>query len=112
MAVDRGNERISALFQHYHPSVLQLIKTTQEGASEEGADLSVCGELAGDPVGVAFLIGAGISDLSMLPHSIPEIADLLSSFTKKEFEAFAESALNSSSDKQVKELFEKSFCQK
>ncbi|MAO65806.1 MAG: phosphoenolpyruvate--protein phosphotransferase [Balneola sp.] len=112
MAVDRGNERISALFQHYHPSVLQLIKTTQEGATEEGADLSVCGELAGDPVGVAFLIGAGISDLSMLPHSIPEIADLLSSFTKKEFEAFAESALNSSSDKQVKELFEKSFCQK
>lgn len=109
IAVDRGNERISELFQHYHPSVLKLIKMTQEGATQENADLSVCGELAGDPIGVAFLIGLGISDLSMLPHSVPQIAELISTYTKKEFEAFAESALNSVSAQQVKELFEQSF---
>ncbi|MCG8373203.1 MAG: phosphoenolpyruvate--protein phosphotransferase, partial [Balneolales bacterium] len=50
LAVDRGNERISSLYQHYHPSVWQLIKVTHEAALEQGIEMSVCGELAGDLV--------------------------------------------------------------
>ncbi|MDR9415792.1 MAG: phosphoenolpyruvate--protein phosphotransferase [Gracilimonas sp.] len=109
MAVDRGNERISELFQHYHPSVLRLIKMTQDGAKKGNADLSVCGELAGDPVGVAFLIGAGITDLSMLPHTIPHIADLISRFRINEFQSFTSGALNCTTSVEVHDLFKKKF---
>lgn len=109
LAVDRGNERICELFQHYHPSVLHLIKMVYDGAQHEEVGLSVCGELAGDPVGAAFLIGLGINELSMLPHSIPEISDLLTSYSKSDFEKFSTAALNSTNADEVKNLFEQYF---
>ncbi|MGN8225774.1 phosphoenolpyruvate--protein phosphotransferase [Gracilimonas sp. BCB1] len=106
MAVDRGNERICNLFQHYHPSVLQLIKMTVEGADKAGVDVSVCGELAGDEIGAACLIGMGIQELSMVPESIPAISELLHSKTKEELEQFASSALELGSTEELEQLFE------
>ena len=106
MAVDRGNERICNLFQHYHPSVLRLIKMTVEGANKADIEVSVCGELAGDEIGAACLTGFGIKDLSMVPGSIPKISELLGSRSKSDFEAFAEAALEKSSAEEIEELFE------
>lgn len=106
MAVDRGNERICNLFQHYHPSVLHLINNTVQGAEKAGINVSVCGELAGDKIGAACLIGMGIQELSMVPESIPEISELLHSKTKAEFEQFAESALELASSDELETLFE------
>lgn len=79
LAVDRGNERIHDLFQHYHPSILKLIKLTAEGAKEAGVEVSICGELAGDEIGAACLLGFGIKELSMVPSSLRKINELLSS---------------------------------
>ncbi len=105
MAVDRGNERICNLFQHYHPSVLHLIKMTVEGAEKAGIDVSVCGELAGNEIGAACLIGLGIKELSMVPESIPEISELLHSKAMREFEQLAESALELGSSEDLERLF-------
>jgi phosphotransferase system enzyme I (PtsI) len=106
LAVDRGNERISSLFQHYHPSVLRLIKMTAEGAKKAGIEVSVCGELAGNEVGAAFILGAGIGTLSMPPSSIQKINGILRNRTQEEFQAFAQSALTKTSAAQVEQLFE------
>lgn len=107
MAVDRGNERICNLFQHYHPSVLRLIQMTIEGADKAAIEVSVCGELAGDEIGAACLIGLGIKELSMVPGSIPKISGLLGSKTKEDFEKLADAAIEKSSAEEVEELFEK-----
>lgn len=106
MAVDRGNERICTLFQHYHPSVLKLIQMTVKGAEKAGIEVSVCGELAGDEIGAACIFGLGINELSMLPHSIPRISRILKSHSKKEFEALAKTALKSSSIQEIEKYYE------
>ncbi|MEQ8525101.1 phosphoenolpyruvate--protein phosphotransferase [Gracilimonas sp.] len=106
LAVDRGNERICNLFQHYHPSVLKLIKMTVKGAEKAGIDVSVCGELAGDEIGAACLIGLGIKELSMVPKSISGIGELLQSKTKADFEKLAKSALELSSSEELESVYE------
>jgi phosphotransferase system enzyme I (PtsI) len=106
LAVDRGNEHIHTLFQHYHPSVLKLIKLTAEGAAEAGVELSVCGELAGDEIGAACLLGFGIKELSMVPSSLRKINELLSSKSFKEFQNFSEKAISLSSSEEIEQFFE------
>lgn len=106
LAVDRGNERIHDLFQHYHPSILKLIKFTAEGAKEAGVEVSVCGELAGDEIGAACLLGLGIKELSMIPSSLRKINELLSSKSLEEFQSFSEQAVALSSSEAIEQLFE------
>ncbi|MEX2362633.1 MAG: phosphoenolpyruvate--protein phosphotransferase, partial [Balneolaceae bacterium] len=101
MAADRGNEHICELFQHHHPSVLRMIKLTVEGADKADIEVCACGELAGEEIGAACLLGLGVRELSMTPHSIPKIKDLLSSRTKKDFENFVSKAIEASTSKEV-----------
>lgn len=105
LAVDRGNEKICNLFQHYHPSVLNLINMTVQGAEKAGINVSVCGELAGDEIGAACLIGFGINELSMVPKSIPEIAEILGSKTKADFDELGKSALDMSSAEELEDYY-------
>ncbi|MDZ7807654.1 MAG: putative PEP-binding protein [Gracilimonas sp.] len=105
LAVDRGNEKIHNLFQHYHPSVLKLIRMTVKGAKKAGVNVSVCGELAGDEIGAACLMGFGINELSMVPNSLPGIYDLLSSRNRKDFAELANKAVDLSSSEELEELF-------
>jgi len=106
LAVDRGNERIHDLFQHYHPAILKLIKLTAEGAKKAGVEVSVCGELAGDEIGAACLLGFGIKELSMVPSSLRKVNELLSSRSLEEFQAFSEEAVALASSDEVEQLFE------
>ncbi len=105
LAVDRGNERIGTLFQHYHPAVLRLIQETAKGAASAGIPVSVCGELAGDNVGAACLMGMGIHSFSMAPASIPKISKLLSSKPKADLKKMAEAALEATSAQEVKQIY-------
>tara|TARA_R110002049_G_scaffold113353_1_gene263580 strand:+ start:2731 stop:4446 length:1716 start_codon:yes stop_codon:yes gene_type:complete len=106
LAVDRGNEKICSLYQQQHPSIWSLIKTTQEAAQKTNTELAVCGELAGDVLGACGLIGLGITSLSMMSGSIPKIKEELISHDDSEFEKLAETFLDASNTKQVKEAFE------
>lgn len=105
MAVDRGNEHIASLFQHYHPSVLRLIKLAVEGAEKADIEVCACGELAGTEIGAACLFGLGVIELSMAPISVDKIKDLLTSKTKKDFEELAAKAIEASTSKEVEQLF-------
>jgi len=109
LAVDRGNERISSLYQHNHPAVWQLIYQTVYAAKKNNIHIAVCGELAGDPVGAATLIGMGVTDLSMSPHSIPKIKHLLSINSQQIFKELAQKVLNSSTATEVSSIFKALF---
>jgi len=101
LAVDRGNERISKLYQPWHPAVWKLIKLTKEGADEAGIPVSVCGEMASNPVMAACLLGLQISELSMNTAALPKVKDFLHSHTKKEMECWVHSILRSNSSEEA-----------
>lgn len=73
LAVDRGNENISHLYDSYNPAVLQAIQASIEGAHEAEIQISMCGEFAGDEKATALLFGMGLDAFSMSAISVPRI---------------------------------------
>jgi phosphoenolpyruvate-protein phosphotransferase len=77
VAADRGNAALARYQDPLHPALLRLIAMTVRAAEAAGKELSVCGEMAGDPVAAAVLVGLGIRQLSMTPAAIPEVRAVL-----------------------------------
>lgn len=73
LAVDRTDPRVSALYEPLHPAVLRLIGQVARAAKASGRPLSVCGEMAGQPLEAVLLVGLGIRELSMAPSAIPRV---------------------------------------
>jgi phosphotransferase system enzyme I (PtsI) len=93
LAVDRGNEKISQLFDHFHPAVLQLIHSIIDTGHGAHIWVGLCGELAADPLAVPLLIGLGVDELSMNPASIPRAKMVIRTITIPECEKIAQEAL-------------------
>lgn len=81
IAIDRRNEETLPLYEPLHPAVLRLIQNVIRVAVDAGIDITVCGEMAGDPVLSILLIGMGYEQLSMSPTVIPEIKKIISSIS-------------------------------
>jgi phosphoenolpyruvate-protein phosphotransferase (PTS system enzyme I) len=77
LAVDRMNEKIAHLYEPTHPAVLHLIKNTVEAAHAHRVRVSVCGEMAGDPIMVPLLIGLGVDELSAATPVIAQVKYLI-----------------------------------
>ena len=77
LAIDRINERVAHMYEPLHPGVLRLIMTAVQAGHTAGIKVSVCGEMAGDPVSAPILVGMGLDELSMTPVVIPRIKRLI-----------------------------------
>lgn len=77
LAVDRNNARVAGLYDHFHPALLQTLIKIVEGAHAAGVKVSVCGEMASDPLAVILLIAMGYDMLSMNSTSLPRIKWLI-----------------------------------
>ena len=84
LAVDRGNSRISHLYQNLHPSIIRSLKTTVEAAHKKKIHVGVCGEMCVDPLSVLVLIGLAIDEFSTSPNMIPEVKRIIRSVTYDE----------------------------
>ena len=73
LAIDRADEAVAHLYDPWHPAVLQLIRTTIAQARAAGKGVSVCGEMAGDPVFTEFLLAMGLRSFSMHPSQIASV---------------------------------------
>ena len=104
LAVDRGNPRISALYEPAHPAVVRTLERIFKAARQHGVAAAVCGELAGDPVWAPMLIGLGAHELSMAPPAIPEVRFVLRHSTKEELTQLAQRALALSECTAIKAL--------
>jgi len=71
LAVDRTDDRVSNRYEPLHPAVLRLLRHVRRAASREGIPLSLCGEMASDPLLLKLLIGCGLREFSMTPGAIP-----------------------------------------
>ncbi len=77
LAVDRGNERVAHLFDPLHPGVLALIDRSVRAANRIGIPVSVCGEMATNPLAVPLLVGLGIAELSGIPAAVPVVKEIV-----------------------------------
>ena len=77
IAVDRGNEYVSELYNEMHPAVLTLVERTVQAAHKAGIEVHVCGEMAGDTGCTEALLKAGLRELSMSPNRIPYMKEHL-----------------------------------
>jgi phosphotransferase system enzyme I (PtsI) len=81
LAIDRINEQVAYLYEPLHPAVLRMLRTVVSAAHNEGIWVSMCGEMAGDPVYSLLLVGLGFDELSMTPASIPLVKRMIRSIT-------------------------------
>lgn len=94
MAVDRGNARVSGLFQPLHPAVLRLIRQTIEAGHAKGKWVGMCGELAGMTKAIPILLGFGLDEFSMNPRAIPEAKNLIGKLTDEKAREIAGQAMS------------------
>ncbi|WP_068976746.1 MULTISPECIES: phosphoenolpyruvate-protein phosphotransferase PtsI [Aeromonas] len=94
LAVDRGNEMISAMYNPLSPSVLTLIKMVIDASHAEGKWTGMCGELAGDERATLLLLGMGLDEFSMSAISVPRIKKLIRNTNFEDVKAMAEQALS------------------
>ncbi len=93
IAVDRGNEKIAHLFQPFHPGVLRSLQMIVEKAHQENIPVSLCGEMASDPLCSVLLAGLGMDELSMGSQSLLQVRKILRSVSFEEAKALADHVL-------------------
>ena len=113
IAVDRGNEKIAYLYEPFHPGVLRLIKMIIRNAHLQGIPVSMCGEMAGDPMASVILLGLGLDGFSMSSFGIPEVKQIIRSVRMDEAEELVGTIMEMKSyceiDSYVKEWMNERF---
>ncbi len=104
LAVDRGNELISHLYNPMSPSVLNLIKQVIDASHAEGKWTGMCGELAGDEKATILLLGMGLDEFSMSAISVPRIKKLIRNVNYQDAKALADKALQQPTAAEIEKL--------
>lgn len=84
LAIDRINEHVAYMYQPFHPAILKMIQQVVNAARNAGINVSLCGEMAGDPLCVPILLSIGINELSMNARTIPIIKKIIRSISIEE----------------------------
>ncbi|EPF13612.1 Phosphoenolpyruvate-protein phosphotransferase [Cedecea davisae] len=93
LAVDRNNTRVASLYDSLHPAMLRTLSLIASEAERYSIDLCLCGEMAGDPMCVALLVGMGYRHLSMNGRSVARIKYLLRHIQLEEAQHLAQRSL-------------------
>jgi phosphoenolpyruvate-protein phosphotransferase (PTS system enzyme I) len=101
LAVDRMNEKIAHLYEPTHPAIVKLIKATVDAAHKHKVWVSVCGEMASDPVLAPLLIGLGIDELSAAPPLVPPVKFIIRRLKLTEAKELADFALSCESASEI-----------
>jgi phosphotransferase system enzyme I (PtsI) len=84
LAADRLNEQVSHLYQPFHPAMLRLMHEVAKTSARQGKGLSVCGEMASDPIAAPLFVGLGVDELSMISSAIAPVKDVIRRMRKAE----------------------------
>jgi len=103
LAVDRANEQVANLYRPFHPAVLRLVERVVSAGNRAGIAVSLCGEMAADPLAVPVLVGLGLEEFSMHPPAIPVVRSLVRALSYREARRMAQKALTLATAKEVEE---------
>jgi phosphotransferase system enzyme I (PtsI) len=101
LAADRTNENVASLYSAGDPAVLRLIDGVIRAARRNNIEVSVCGEMSGDPIYTLLLLGLGLRQFSVTPQNIPEIKNIIRSITLEETTEIAQEALRQETARDV-----------
>lgn len=104
MVADRTSERLQSYYRSTAPAVLVLLKHLASVAAAQGKDISLCGEIAGDPLYLPLLLGLGYRNLSVAPVLLPDLVTAVSRLTLTESQTLAERSLKCATASEVEDL--------
>jgi len=109
MAVDRGNDIVSGLYQEFHPAVIRTISHIVKEGKKSKVTINICGEMAADTLAVPLLVGLGLDSLSVAPTTIPYLRRVISEISYAKAKQMAEECLTFSTEKEVTDHVDKFF---
>lgn len=104
LAIDRANENVSYLYEPLHPALLRLIKGVIDAGKRAGIPVSMCGEMASDPIYAVILLGLGLEIFSMNPSNVPVIKDVIRNVRYRDCRRIAEIALQKKTAQEIEEF--------
>jgi phosphotransferase system enzyme I (PtsI) len=111
LAVDRGNNIISALYQEFHPAVIKTLSHIIKSAKSvnKKVKVSLCGEMAADTLATPLLIGLGLDSFSVSPAAIPQLKQVILNLSFKQAEEIAEECLLLKTEEEIKSVLQGFF---
>ena len=109
LAIDRGNEQVSHLYQPLDPAIIRMLKHVADVAKEKEIKVFMCGEMAGTPHHIPVLLGIGMEELSMNPQTIPDIKRVVRSLNVEDARAFLQDVLKQTTAKDTFELIKATY---
>jgi phosphotransferase system, enzyme I, PtsP len=106
LAVDRNNARVADLYHAYHPAVLQALQKVVIDGHAEGRQVSICGELAGDPAAAILLLAMGYDMLSMNATNLPRVKSVIRSVSLDQAKSLLARAMQMESSAQIRAMLE------
>ncbi len=94
LAIDRGNRNVAYLYDPLNPAILRMLKHVADEARKADIRIAMCGEMAGEPIHVPFLLGLGITEWSMNPHAIPVVKRIVRRLSSIEARRFVEEVVD------------------
>jgi len=109
LAIDRGNRKVAYLYNTLHPAVIRMVKHVVDVGKEQGVNVLMCGEMAGDPYNMPVLLGLGMNELSMVPQSIPGIKDIVKKLKTEDSKLFLLEVLKQPTTSDVLNLIQNAY---
>ena len=109
LAVDRGNDLVSDLYQEFNPVVLRILKYIIDDAKKSKKPLSLCGEMAADTLAIPVLVGLGLQELSISAATIPYAKKIIRNFEYKRAKKLVDSCLKMVTEKEIEDAVQKFF---
>lgn len=109
LATDRGNEKISKLYNTYNPAVLRMIKKVIDDSHKAGKWTGMCGGFAGDPKATKLLLGLGLDEFSAAASTLPKIKDIIRNTSYEDAQEYAENILNLEKTSEIAKNIETEF---
>jgi len=112
LAVDRGNDIVSSIYQEFHPAVVRTLHDIIKSGKKTKTPVSICGEMAADPFAVPLLIGFGLDSLSVFASAIPHIKKIIRNIDFKEVELMANKCLELKTEKEIRNIIHEYYNKK
>jgi phosphoenolpyruvate-protein phosphotransferase (PTS system enzyme I) len=109
LAVDRTDERVSDRYEPLHPAVLRLLRQIRRGAQRTGIPVSVCGEMASDPLLLRLLIGCGLTEFSMTPGALAVARRVIEETSCADVRRIAARVLTLGTVEEIEQVLRESF---
>ncbi|MBU4485617.1 MAG: phosphoenolpyruvate--protein phosphotransferase [Candidatus Delongbacteria bacterium] len=101
LAADRGNERVSYIYDSFHPAVVKMLDMTIQAAKKGNIPVGLCGQMAGYPIAIPLLLGLGLREFSVTPFLVPVVKKIIRRLDTNECRILAQKCLKSSTARSV-----------